>query len=98
MEGRIGARGRAHHALPPKMAVLGNYAKWVEIELFGKVWECERVAVEVGVEGDVVGRRWSGEGVEVYGGAVGVFVKSVPGCEGDGVDPSRSFASSSSNS
>ena len=59
LEGRIGARGRTHHVFPPKMAVLGNYAKWVKIELFGKVWECERVAVEVGVEGEVVGREGS---------------------------------------
>ena len=65
MEGRIGARGRTHHALRPKVAVLGNDAKWGEIELFGKVWECEWVAVEVGVKGEVVRSDGSGVGVEV---------------------------------
>ena len=65
MEGRIGARGRTHHEFPPKMAVLGNYAKWDKIKLFGKVWECEWVAVEVGVEGEVVSRGGSCVGVEV---------------------------------
>ena len=98
MEGRIGARGRTHHALPPVVAVLGNNAKWDEIKLFGKVWECEWVAVKVGVEGEVVGRGGSGVWVEVYGGAGGVFMNSGPGCKRDGVYPSRSFASSSSNS
>ena len=93
--GRIGARGRTHHAFPPKMAVLGNDAKWDEVKLFGNFRECERVAVEVGVEGEVVGRRGSGVWVEVYGSAVGVFVDSVPGCEWDGVYPSWSFSSAS---
>ena len=63
--GRIGTRGRTHHALPPVVAVLGNYAKWDKIKLFGKVWECERVAVEVGMEGDVVGLEGSDVWVEV---------------------------------
>ena len=63
--GRIGARGRTHHALPPIVAVLGNNAKWDKIELFGKVWECEGVAVEVGVEGEFVGREGSVVGVQV---------------------------------
>ena len=63
--GRIGARGRTHHALPPVVTVLGNYAKWDKIKLFGKVWECEWVAVEVGVEGEVIRRGGSCVRVEV---------------------------------
>ena len=97
LEGRIGARGRTHHAFPPKMAVLGNYAKWVKVKLFGKVWECEWVAVEVGVEREVVGSKGSVVGVAVEWGAVGVFVNSVPSCEWNGVNPSGSFSASSSD-
>ena len=59
---RVGAR--TTHSRQ-KMAVLGNDAKWDEIKLFGKVWECERVAVEVGIQGDVVGLRRSVVRVEV---------------------------------
>ena len=54
--------------------------------------------VGVGLGGDVVGRGGSGGWVEVEGGPVRVFVDSVPSCNGDGVNPSWSFASASSNS
>ena len=80
------------------MAVLGDDAKWGEIKVFGKFRECERVAVEVGVEGEVVGRKGSVVGVKVEGGTVVVFVNSAPGCEWDGVYPSRSFTSAASDS